>query len=86
MSFVTPEQRTRMIELLRGDEPETEVALLVGFYTVELRDAPVDLGIEVITCDYRLPESAGCTTREMCARSYTVGNGTTWWAAHRVRT
>ena len=60
MDFVTMHgQRERMETLLRGDEPEAVVALLVGFYTVELRNALEAMGIEVITCDYRLPESDG---------------------------
>ena len=49
----------RMRALLAGEDPDAKVALLAGFYTVELRDYLLANGFEVITCDYRHSEGPG---------------------------
>ena len=48
-----------MRALLAGEDPDAKVALLAGFYTVELRDYLLANGFEVITCDYRHSEGPG---------------------------
>ena len=48
-----------MYSLLRGEQPDAQVALLCGFFSTSLRDELDELGFYVITCDYRHSQGPG---------------------------